>query len=150
MSLGGLVLLIWGYGMARSNPVILYTTPPWLHYVNFLLMLSVFPLFIATYIPGKIKSTVKHPTFTAIKIWAFAHLLVNGSHADVLLFGCFLAWAVAGRISMKHRKQRPAMGLPAAPYKRHHSRPDRLGHIYAVFRCYPPLDDWSPVNLLNG
>ena len=116
MSLGGLVLLIWGYGMARSNPVILYTTPPWLHYVNFLLMLFVFPLFIATYIPGKIKSTVKHPTFTAIKIWAFAHLLVNGSHADVLLFGCFLAWAVAGRISMKHRKQRPAMGLPAAPY----------------------------------
>ena len=69
-------------------------------------------------VPGwsGIKSTVKHPTFAAIKIWAFAHLLVNGSHADVLLFGCFLAWAVAGRISMQHRKQRPVMGLPAAPY----------------------------------
>ncbi len=115
MSLGGLVLLIWGYGMARSDPVILYTSPSWLRYVNFLLMLFVFPLLIATYLPGKIRTTVKHPTFAAIKIWAFAHLLVNGRLADVLLFGCFLAWAVAGRISMKQRKQRPVMGVSAAP-----------------------------------
>ena len=113
MSLAGLVLLIWGYGIARSDPVILYTAPDWLRHVNYLLMLFVFPLFMATYLPGRIKTTVKHPTFAGIKIWAFAHLLVNGTVADVLLFGCFLAWAVAGRISMKYRSQRPLPGFPA-------------------------------------
>ena len=54
---------------------------------------------------------MKYPAFTAVKIWAFAHLLVNGALADVLLFDCFLTWAVAGRISMKYRRQRPLPGL---------------------------------------
>ena len=31
----------------------------------------------------------------ATKVWALAHLLANGSLADVVLFGSFLAWAVA-------------------------------------------------------
>jgi uncharacterized membrane protein len=43
----------------------------------------------------------------AVKLWAFAHLLAQsvtgGSLADVLLFGGFLAWAVADRISLKRR-----------------------------------------------
>jgi uncharacterized membrane protein len=39
----------------------------------------------------------------AVKCWAFAHLLANGSLADVLLFGGFLAWAVMDRISLKRR-----------------------------------------------
>ena len=111
-SLGGLVLLVWGYGIARNVPVVLYTTPDWLRHVNFFLMLFVFPLLLAVFLPGRIKTAVKYPAFTAVKIWAFAHLLVNGALADVLLFGCFLAWAVAGRISMKHRRPRPAPGFP--------------------------------------
>jgi len=32
--------------------------------------------------------------------------------ADVLLFGAFLVWAVADRISMKRRTQRPVPGAP--------------------------------------
>ena len=114
-SLAGLVLLIRGYGLARIDPVVLYTPPAWLLHVNFLLMLFVFPLFMASLFPGRIKSAVKHPVFTSVKIWAFAHLLTNGALADVLLFGCFLAWAVAGRISMKHRRNRPVPGFPAGP-----------------------------------
>ena len=111
-SLAGLVLLIQGYGSARGDPVILYAPPAWLLYVNFLLMLFVFPLFMASLLPGRIKTAVKHPVFASVKIWAFAHLLTNGALADVLLFGCFLAWAVAGRISMKHRRERPVPGFP--------------------------------------
>ena len=114
-SLAGLVLLIWGYGIARHTPVILYTPPDWLRHVNFLLMLFVFPLFLAVFLPGRIKTAVKYPAFTAVKIWAFAHLLVNGALADVLLFGCFLTWAVAGRISMKYRRQRPLPELLDGP-----------------------------------
>ena len=33
---------------------------------------------------------------------------------DLLLFGTFLAWAVADRISMKRRQQRPLPGAPAS------------------------------------
>ena len=77
-----------------------------------LLMLVVFPAFLATYFPGRISRALKHPTLVAVKAWALAHLLVNGTLADVLLFGGFLAWAVADRISMKRRPQRE---IPRAP-----------------------------------
>ena len=113
-SMVGLILLIWGYGIARSDPVILYTPPLWLHYVNFLLMLFVFPLFICGQFPGRIKTAAKHPVFASVKLWAVAHLLTNGALADVLLFGCFLAWAVVGRISMKYRRQHSVLSFRKA------------------------------------
>lgn len=108
----GLVLIIQGYGAARYDPVVLYTPPVWLRHLAYLLLLPVFPLLLATYLPGRIKAAVKHPMILAVKLWAVAHLLANGMLADVLLFGGFLAWAVADRISMKRRTQRP---IPAAP-----------------------------------
>ena len=52
---------------------------------------------------------------TAVKAWALGHLLANGSLADVLLFGGFLAWAVADRISLKRRTPRAIPELPAGP-----------------------------------
>jgi uncharacterized membrane protein len=112
VSIAGFVLLIWGYGVARQHPVVLYSPPIWTHYVAAVLMLPVFPLLVATYFPGRIKSTLKHPTLVAVKFWALAHLIANGTLADVVLFGGFLAWAVADRVSYKHRTQRP---LPTAP-----------------------------------
>lgn len=108
----GLALIVWGYGLARQDPVILYVPPVWLRHVSLLLMIFVFPLLLATYLPGRIKAATKHPMLAATKIWAFAHLLANGTLADVLLFGSFLVWAVADRISLKHREQRP---IPQAP-----------------------------------
>ena len=51
----------------------------------------------------------------AVKFWAAAHLLANGSLADVLLFGGFLAWAVADRISVKRRSAAEAHDVPGAP-----------------------------------
>lgn len=41
-----------------------------------------------------------------------AHLLVNGTVADLVLFGSFLVWAIADRISMKTRDARPIPGAP--------------------------------------
>jgi uncharacterized membrane protein len=52
----------------------------------------------------------------AIKLWATAHLLANGTLADVLLFGSFLVWAVAVRISLKRRVPVPVRGAPASGY----------------------------------
>ena len=80
-----------------------------------LLLLPMFVFFLASVIPGKIKDRVKHPLLIAVKSWAVAHLLVNGTVADVLLFGSFLVWAVLVRISMKSRTPRAIPSAPSSP-----------------------------------
>jgi len=116
VSLVGFVLIVWGYGIARYDATLLYTPPGWLRHLAMLLLVFVFPLVLAAYLPGRIKSTLKHPMLVATKTWALAHLLVNGGSADVLLFGSFLVWAVVDRISLKRRRLRPMLSLPAGKY----------------------------------
>ena len=115
VSVAGLVLIVYGYAVARQSSVVLYTPPSWLRHVALLLMLPVFPLLLATYLPGRIKTAAKHPMLLAIKFWALAHLLGNGTLADVVLFGGFLAWAVADRISVKRRPMRAVPSGAARP-----------------------------------
>jgi uncharacterized membrane protein len=116
VSIVGFVMLVHGYGLARTDPHVLYVPPAFMRDVAALLMLPVFPLLFAAYLPGRIKAAVKHPLLTATKAWALAHLLVNGTVADVLLFGGFLAWAVADRIAVGKRVvQRRTPGAPPAP-----------------------------------
>ncbi len=112
VSLVGIILMVRGYSDLRQTPTFLYFPPVWLRHVAFVLMLPVFVLFLAPYFPGKIKTVTKHPQLAAVKLWAFSHLLANGAVADVLLFGSFLAWAIADRISMKRRVARPLPGAP--------------------------------------
>ena len=112
VSLVGFLLLVGGYAAARLDPVVLYVPPAGLRHVAALVMLPVFPLLLAAYLPGRIKTATKHPMLVAVKAWALAHLLANGMLADLVLFGGFLAWAVVDRISLKRRPARP---LPAAP-----------------------------------
>ena len=107
VSLAGFVLIVIGYAEARLEPQILYTPPAWLYYVPPILLLPMFILFLAPYFPGWISRTTKHPQLTAVKTWAFAHLLVNGTLADVLLFGTFVFWGGAVRFSLKYREPRP-------------------------------------------
>jgi uncharacterized membrane protein len=116
ISTAGLILIVLGFAQARRAPVVLYGSPAWMHDVTWVLMLPVFPLLFAAYLPGRIQSAAKHPMLAAIKIWATAHLLVNGTLADVLLFGSFLVWAVAVRISLKRRVPVPAPGAPPSRY----------------------------------
>lgn len=113
LSLAGFVLLIYGYGVARQSPVVLYTPPTFTRHIALLLMLPVFPLLFAAYLPGRIKAAAKHPMLLAVKLWALAHLLANGTLHDVVLFGAFLAWSVADRISVKRRAV--VRALPGAP-----------------------------------
>jgi uncharacterized membrane protein len=114
IAIAGFVLIIHGYGLAHHDPTILYTPPAWLRHVSMLLLIFIFPLLIATYLPGRIQKATKHPMLAATKIWAFAHLLANGNLADVVLFGSFLAWAVVDRISMKRRTPLPVPAIPVS------------------------------------
>lgn len=122
ISLAGFVLIVRGYAAARLDPVVVYNPPAALRHIAALVMLPVFPLLLAAYLPGRIKTATKHPMLAATKAWALAHLLANGMLADVLLFGGFLAWAVADRISAG---KRPARAIPGAP-------PSRLNDFIAV------------------
>lgn len=114
VAIAGFVLIVWGYSLAR-NVSVLYVPPFWLRHVTLVLMLPVFPLLLAAYLPGRIKAATQHPMLLAVKLWALAHLLANGALADVLLFGSLLVWAGVDRASAKRRGQQPA--ITAAPSK---------------------------------
>lgn len=108
----GLALIIVGYGHLRREPTLLYVAPGWMHWATLALMIPVFPLLLATYLPGRISSAVKNPTLVSVALWGLAHLLSNGTLADVLLFGSFLAWALADLLSLRWR---PAHSIRTAP-----------------------------------
>jgi uncharacterized membrane protein len=95
VSLIGFVLIVYGYGLARQAPEVLYTTPGWTRHLAALLTLAAFVMVAAAYVPQtRIKAMIRHPMVVGVKVWAVAHLLANGTLADVILFGSFLTWAI--------------------------------------------------------
>lgn len=86
------VLMVIGYRAA--DYIAVYEPPYFLRHLNNLLML--FALYFTS--PGPSKGALfykmRHPMLIGFKIWAAAHLLVNGDLASLILFGGLLAWAV--------------------------------------------------------
>lgn len=115
----GLVLIIWGYGQARLTPTWLWVSPIWTRHLAALLTIPAFILLAATYIPGtRIKARVGHPMLLGVKFWAIAHLIANGTLADLLLFGGFLAWAVALYVVLRRRDRLAGVRYPASGFSR--------------------------------
>jgi uncharacterized membrane protein len=113
VALAGFVLIVIGWRSADTT--ILYTTPGWMRHVTYLLMLVALVLLASAYLPaGRIAAAAKHPMLAAVKIWAFAHLLVNGDVRSVILFGSFLAFAVLDRIVVKKRGEATPAAGPAS------------------------------------
>jgi uncharacterized membrane protein len=119
LSIAGFVLLVVGYGAARQSPVVLFTPPVWTRHLAALLTLPAFVLLAAAYVPGNaIRRAVGHPMMAGVKVWALAHLIANGTLADLLLFGTFLAWAVLGFIAARRRDRASGTSYPAGPGSR--------------------------------
>jgi uncharacterized membrane protein len=115
ISIVGFVLLVMGYGEARQDPTWLYQTPNWTRHLVALLMIPAMILLVAAYIPGnRLKARMGHPMLLATKIWALAHLFANGGLHDVILFGVFLAWAVADFIVNRKRDRAAGKTYPVA------------------------------------
>lgn len=111
----GLALIVWGYAQARQTPVELWVPPLGMRHAAALLTLIAFVLLVAAYVPGNaIKARLGHPMVLSVKLWAFAHLLANGTLADVLLFGGFLVWAVFDYRSARRRPSPTASGVDEA------------------------------------
>lgn len=114
VSILGFALIIWGFGLARQHPVLLWTPPVAMRHVAAPLTLIAFVLLVAAFVPrNAIKSRLHHPMILAAKTWALAHLLANGMLAEEVLFGAFLAWSVACFIAAKKRDRAALAQYPA-------------------------------------
>ena len=118
-SLVGFGLLVWGYGEARLTPTMVWEPPHALRHLASLLMLPAFILLVAAYVPGnRIKAMVGHPMTASVKLWAFGHLMVNGSLADLALFGSFLVWAVMSFVAGRKADRAQGKTYPVGPASR--------------------------------
>jgi len=90
--LAGVVLMVVGYG--RADGAVYWGRGPALTGINNLLMLISVYMFSAAGMRTGLARRMRHPMLGAVKVWAFAHLLVNGDVPSFILFGGLLAWAV--------------------------------------------------------
>ena len=113
VSLAGLVLIVWGYGQARLDPVVVWNPPLWTRHAAAALLIPAFILIVAGNMRGtRMKRTFGHPMVLGVKLWAFAHLLANGMLADVVLFGSFLVWAVFDYRAARRRDRATGVVYP--------------------------------------
>ena len=87
-----IVLMVVGYRAWDST--FLWGRHPALVGINNLLMVLAFYLYAASGAKSWIITRIRHPQLTAVKVWALAHLLVNGDVASFVLFGGLMMWAV--------------------------------------------------------
>lgn len=118
-SIAGFILIVHGYGQARATAQVLYTPPDWSRPVAAVLMLLAFILVAAVYVRGtRIKARIGHPLVAGAKTWAIAHLVSNGSSADVVLFGAILAWAVLDFRASRRRDRAAGVKYAEGPVSR--------------------------------
>lgn len=95
VSIIGFALIIWGFGSARQQPVVLWSPPVAMKHLNSLFTVLAFILIAAAYVPrNQIKARLHHPMVLGVKLWAFGHLLATSTLASAVLFGTFLLWAI--------------------------------------------------------
>lgn len=115
-SLAGFGLILWGYSLARRQPVVVWSPPSFMPHIAAPLMVLAFILLAAAYVPRNgIKARLHHPMTLAVKVWALAHLLANGTLHDMILFGSFLVWSVV--LFRAARKRDAAAGAVYPPGK---------------------------------
>jgi uncharacterized membrane protein len=114
----GFVLIVWGFGLARQQPVVVYLPPLWLRHLNGLFMLVALILFAAARVPrNHIKAKLGHPQVLAVKTWSFGHLLATGMLHDLVLFLPFLVWAIVLFTVSRRRDRRDGTVYPAGTVK---------------------------------
>ncbi len=87
-----ILLMIFGYRM--TDTVFVWAPPVFMVHINNLLVLIAIYMMSPAGTKGRLLNKLRHPMLAGFKLWAFAHLLVNGDLASIILFGGLLAWAV--------------------------------------------------------
>ena len=109
----GFVLIVWGFAQARYDAPVLWAPPEGARHATIALML-VSMLLLAGYFfkQSHIAVAVHHPMVWSVAVFGLAHLIANGSAADVLLFGAFFIWALADLASSYARDRRNRVVYP--------------------------------------
>ena len=114
VSIAGLVLIVWGYGLYRAYEWIdVWMPPTFTRHIAVTLMLFSVIFMTAVFFQSHIKAKLKYPMLASVKTWALAHLIANGDLGSILMFGTFLGWAVFARISAKRRTDEVAAVAPS-------------------------------------
>jgi len=109
----GFVLIIWGFARARYDAPLLWTPAPGARYATIFLMLVSMLLFAGYFVKqSHIAVAVHHPMVWSVAVFGAAHLIANGSAADVVLFGAFFVWALADLTSSYARDRRNGVVYP--------------------------------------
>jgi uncharacterized membrane protein len=109
----GFVLIVWGFASARFDAPQLWTPPLSARYAAMLLMLVAMILFAAyLFRRSHIAVETHHPMVWSVAVFGLAHLIANGSVADLVLFGAFLLWALADLASAYARDRRELLLYP--------------------------------------
>ncbi len=109
----GFVLIVWGFADARFTAPTLYAPPPGARHLTITLMLVAMVLLAAYFFKrSHITAALHHPMVWSVAVFGAAHLVANGSAADVVLFGAFLIWAAADLVSAYARDRRDALVYP--------------------------------------
>lgn len=138
LSIAGFVLIVWGFGLARQQPVQLWMPPRGTRHLASLLTLISFILIAAAYVPrNAIKARLHHPMVLGVKVWALAHLLANGNLAHVVLFGAFLVWAVLSFRAARARDRAAGAVYPAG------STAGTLGAVVAGAALWAVFAFWA-------
>ncbi len=114
VSIAGLVLIVWGYGLYRAHEWIdVWMPPTFTRHIAVTLMLFSVIFMTAVFFQSHIKAKLKYPMLASVKTWALAHLIANGDLGSILMFGTFLGWAVFAHISAKRRTDEVAAVAPS-------------------------------------
>lgn len=106
----GLALIIVGY--RQADFIVVWTPPAFLTHINNLIMVVAVAVFAMAHTKGRLRGRMRHPMLVSVKLWAVAHLLVNGDLASIILFGGMLVWAIISVILINRAEtwDRPAPG----------------------------------------
>lgn len=114
-SLIGIVLMVIGMRGAPFIPV--WNPPAFLTHLNNLMVLVAFYLMAIAGQGVWLDRKIRHTMLTGVKLWAIAHLLVNGDLYSIVLFGGLLAWAVAEVIVINRSEREWTPPAPAVRRK---------------------------------
>lgn len=114
LSLAGFVMIVWGFAEARWTAPMIWAPPVWTRHIALLMMLFSMILLGAYGLKtSHVAVAVHHPMLWAVVVWSAAHLIANGSAADVVLFGAFLGWSLLDLQSNYARDRAKGIVYPA-------------------------------------
>lgn len=89
-----LAIVLMVIGFKTTGFVNIWYPPSFLVHVNNLLVLIAIFMMSPAPKKGRLLSGMRHPMLAGFALWAFAHLLVNGDLAAIVMFGGLLVWAL--------------------------------------------------------